>query len=104
MAQFGRPRHIGGRPGDPFGHFGDRALQPVERPQHPSRQRSSDHRGQDEERETADRHPEPALRDVARCDRRIDSQDHGADQLTVVADTRGGEKPALVPRENRCPA
>ena len=48
---------IGGRPGDPFGHLGDGALQPVQRAQHPPAKGPTDHRGQHEQAE--DSRPPP---------------------------------------------
>jgi hypothetical protein len=104
VAQFGWTRHVCGRPGDPFGHLGGCALQPIERTQHPSGQRPCDHRGEDEQAQTADRHPQPAGGDFAGCDAGVDRHDDGADQFPIVAYAVGGQPVASVPRQDTGPS
>ncbi len=88
MAEFRWPGHVGGWPGDALGHLGNSALQPVERPQHPPRQRASDHRRQQQERQTPGADPQPAPRDIA-CGRASVDRQHGcADQFTVASRLR----------------
>ncbi len=103
VAQFRRPRHVGGQPGDPFGHLGDGALEPVDGAQHPPRERTSDQHRQHEQTQTADRHPQPAAGDAACRDRGVDRHYDGADQLPVVPDTRGGQDLVAAPRQDAGP-
>ena len=103
MAQLRRPRDVGGGTGDPFGHLGDRTLEPVEWAQHPPGERAGDDRSDHEHNKTAGRHPQPGSRDIACRHRGVDRKDDGADEITVLAYSRRGHERVPLPRHDRSP-
>ncbi len=92
MAQLGRPRHVGRRTRDPFGHLGDGALEAVEWAKHPPGEGAGHDRCGDEYHKTTDCHPQPGSRYIACGGGSIDRQHDGTRQFAVLADPRGGEK------------
>ena len=103
MPHFRRSGHIDGRPRDSFGHLGHRALQPVEWPEHPPRERTSREDGQNEQAQTAQRHPHPTAGDVACCHRGVHRDYDCTDQLAVMSHTRSGQNRVGVPGHDACP-
>ena len=103
MAHFRWPPYVDGWPCDACGHLGDCALQPIERAQYPSGERTSGKDGQGDQAQTAHRDEPPAAGDVARSHRGVHRDHDSTDQLAVATNTRSGQNRAGVPGQDACP-